>query len=228
MCSLSALSNLGRCLDFPLFIVFERPSYFLIVASLFDFFDTFGLDDSGSFGVILLRINFATLPILKKQLKAKQRDIDNTRIFVTFTEEEVIYQNLTVKPEDVVKVETPVEEKEAHVIDDEVVEESPVEEVVAEEAVAEESPVEEAVAKEEIVEETEEDITVECDEEKTFRLDYKNFMAVRETENLILFYLDKRTVVILPKSTLLGKKSVVEFKEFVKTKINRSRIKFSK
>ena len=98
-------------------------------------------------GVLFPLMNFATLPILKKQLKAKQRDIDNTRIFVTFTEEEVIYQNLTVKPEDVVKVEeTPVEDKEAHVIDDEVVtEETSVEEVVAEEVVVEEEPATEPV-----------------------------------------------------------------------------------
>ena len=215
-------------------------------------------------GVLFPLMNFATLPILKKQLKAKQRDIDNTRIFVTFTEEEVIYQNLTVKPEETVKVEeTPVEDKEAHVIDDELVteetsveeivaeevvtveviaeeavaeevvtEELPAEETVAEEVVTEEAPVEEAVVEEVVteeapVEEVEEDITVECDDEKTFKLSYKNFMSVKETENLLLFYLDKRTVVILPKSTLLGKKTVAEFKEFVKTKINRSRVKFS-
>ena len=124
-----------------------------------------------------------------------------------------------VVAEEVVAEEVPAEET--------VAEEVTVEEVVADEAPVEEAVVEEAVTEETPVEEVEEDITVECDDEKTFKLSYKNFMSVKETENLLLFYLDKRTVVILPKSTLLGKKTVAEFKEFVKTKINRSRVKFS-
>ena len=121
-------------------------------------------------GVMFPLMNFATLPILKKQLKAKQKDIDNTRIFVSFNDEEVIYQNLTVK--------------EGENVD-------------------------------------------ENSEERTFNLSYKNFMSVKETTGLLLFYLDKRTVIILPKLTMV-EGSLEEFKEFIKTKINRSRVKLLK
>ena len=48
-------------------------------------------------GVLFPLMNLITLPMLKKQLHARQAEIDRTHIVVTFNEEEVIYENLTVK-----------------------------------------------------------------------------------------------------------------------------------
>ena len=50
-------------------------------------------------GVLFPLMNLITLPMLKKQLHARQAEIDRTHIVVTFNEEEVIYENLTVKAE---------------------------------------------------------------------------------------------------------------------------------
>ena len=77
-------------------IVFFAFAAYIFIDKSAETTDTLGIL-SIVLGLMFPLMNFATLPILKKQLKAKQKDIDNTRIFVTFNDEEVIYQNLTVK-----------------------------------------------------------------------------------------------------------------------------------
>ena len=140
-------------------------------------------------GVLFPLMNFITLPMLKKQLRARQADIDNTHLTVTFNEDDVIYENLTEKRVDEVKENT------------------------------------EALNKEVENNETE-DKTPE--EERTFKLTYPNFMKVSETNGLFLFYLDRQTVIILPKETYVSDSSLKEFKEFILTKIDKKRIKLLK
>lgn len=65
-------------------------------------------------------------------------------------------------------------------------------------------------------------------EEKVFKLSYQNFMAVKETKGLFLFYLDRQTIVILPKETYVSGGSLSEFKNFIAGKIHHKRIKFIK
>ena len=66
------------------------------------------------------------------------------------------------------------------------------------------------------------------EEERTFKLAYPNFMKVNETNGLFLFYLDRQTVIILPKETYISDYSLKEFKEFILTKIDKKRIKLLK
>lgn len=139
-------------------------------------------------GVLFPLMNFITLPMLKKQLRARQADIDNTHLTVTFNEDDVIYENLTEKRVDEAKENTEVLNKE-------------------------ENTENEAKAPE---------------EERTFKLTYPNFMKVNETNGLFLFYLDRQTVIILPKETYISDYSLKEFKEFILTKIDKKRIKLLK
>lgn len=139
-------------------------------------------------GVLFPLMNFITLPMLKKQLRARQADIDNTHLTVTFNEDDVIYENLTEKRVDEVKENTEALNKE-------------------------ENTENEAKAPE---------------EERTFKLAYPNFMKVNETNGLFLFYLDRQTVIILPKETYISDYSLKEFKEFILTKIDKKRIKLLK
>ena len=139
-------------------------------------------------GVLFPLMNFITLPMLKKQLRARQADIDNTHLTVTFNEDDVIYENLTEKRVDEVKENTEALNKE-------------------------ENSENEAKAPE---------------EERTFKLAYPNFMKVNETNGLFLFYLDRQTVIILPKETYISDYSLKEFKEFILTKIDKKRIKLLK
>ena len=53
-------------------------------------------------------------------------------------------------------------------------------------------------------------------------------MKVNETNGLFLFYLDRQTVIILPKETYISDYSLKEFKEFILTKIDKKRIKLLK
>lgn len=139
-------------------------------------------------GVLFPLMNFITLPMLKKQLRARQADIDNTHLTVTFNEDDVIYENLTEKRVDEAKENTEALNKE-------------------------ENTENEAKAPE---------------EERTFKLTYPNFMKVNETNGLFLFYLDRQTVIILPKETYISDYSLKEFKEFILTKIDKKRIKLLK
>ena len=131
-------------------------------------------------GLAFPLMNYITVPMLKKQLKRREDEINKTHLVVTFLdnqsaeEDQVIYENLT-----------------------------------------ERAP--------ELDENGEEKVT-----ENVFKLKYINFMAVKETKGLIMFYLDRQTVVILPKSTFEGEGSIEDFKQFIKRKVNPKRIKFLK
>ena len=65
-------------------------------------------------------------------------------------------------------------------------------------------------------------------EENVFNLKYLNFMSIKETKNLIMFYLDRQTVIILPKSTYVEGNGIDEFKNFILQKVNPKRVKFLK
>ena len=150
-----------------------------------------------SMGVVFPLMNLFTLPMLKKQIKSKQAEIDRTHIVVTFDEEEIIYENQSEIPSQA-KVEEKVEEVNKETTTEEVVEEKPVEEVKPQE------------------------------DERVFKLKYANFMQVKETEGLFLFFLDRQTVIILPKTTYVGGEDYSEFKNFILSKINPKRVKFLK
>lgn len=154
-------------------------------------------------GVVFPLMNLLTFPMLKKQIRSKQSEIDRTHIVVTFEEDEIIYENQSEPAKPVVNEEK-VEVKE------EVKEEQPAEEVVE---VKEEQPAEEAKSEE---------------GERVFRLKYANFLQVKETEGLFLFFLDRQTVIILPKTTYVGGEDFAEFKNFILSKINPKRVKFLK
>ena len=64
--------------------------------------------------------------------------------------------------------------------------------------------------------------------ERVFKLKYANFLQVKETEGLFLFFLDRQTVIILPKTTYVGGEDFAEFKNFILSKINPKRVKFLK
>ena len=152
-----------------------------------------------SMGVIFPLMNLLTLPMLKKQIRSKQAEIDRTHIVVTFDEEEIIYENLSEMP-------TPAKKEEKV---EEVKEETTQEAV----EVVEEKPAEEAKPQE---------------DERVFKLKYANFMQVKETEGLFLFFLDRQTVIILPKTTYVNGEDYSEFKNFILSKINPKRVKFLK
>ena len=154
-------------------------------------------------GVVFPLMNLLTFPMLKKQIRSKQSEIDRTHIVVTFEEDEIIYENQSEPAKPVVNEEK-VEVKE------EVKEEQPAEEVVE---VKEEQPAEEAKSEE---------------GERVFKLKYANFLQVKETEGLFLFFLDRQTVIILPKTTYVGGEDFAEFKNFILSKINPKRVKFLK
>ena len=154
-------------------------------------------------GVVFPLMNLLTFPMLKKQIRSKQSEIDRTHIVVTFEEDEIIYENQSEPAKPVVNEEK-VEVKE------EAKEEQPAEEVVE---VKEEQPVEEVKSEE---------------GERVFKLKYANFLQVKETEGLFLFFLDRQTVIILPKTTYVGGEDFAEFKNFILSKINPKRVKFLK
>ena len=141
------------------------------------------------FAVGMPLMNLITIPMIKKQLHQKQAEIDRTHIVVTFDDEEITYENLSIDPN------------------------------------AEEQKVEEV--KEEASQENQEE-QVNTDPEKVFTLKYTNFMSVKESKGLFMFYLDRQTVIILPKETYVGETSLEEFKAFILTKIDPRRVKFSK
>ena len=43
-----------------------------------------------------------------------------------------------------------------------------------------------------------------------------------------MFYLDRQTVIILPKETYVSEQSIADFKNFILTKIDPKRVKFLK
>ena len=66
------------------------------------------------------------------------------------------------------------------------------------------------------------------EDEKTFVLKYINFLVVRESANLFMFYLDRQTVVIIPKERFVEGGTLADFKNFILTKIDPKRVKFLK
>ncbi len=150
------------------------------------------------FAVGMPLMNFITIPMIKKQLHQRQAEIDRTHIVVTFNEDEITYENLTAEP---AKEETPIDVKE--------------------EKDEQEAPVEETPVAAEEPETTEES-------DKIFTLKYTNFLSVRESKGLFMFYLDKQTVIILPKETYVSEQSFVEFRNFILSKVDPRRVKFLK
>ena len=64
--------------------------------------------------------------------------------------------------------------------------------------------------------------------QNVFDLKYLNFMVIRESKSLFMFYLDRQTVIIIPKATIADGKTVEEFKEYISHKVSSKRIKFMK
>lgn len=147
------------------------------------------------FGIGMPMLNFVTIPLIKRQIRNRQQEIDATHIVVTFDEEEVIYENQT---------ETKKEEKDVV----EVKEETTNTEVSETENV--------------------EEVNTEKEDDRIFTLKYNNFLSVKESKNLFMFYLDRQTVVILPKSTYVSQSDLAEFKNFILTKVNPKRVRFIK
>lgn len=155
-------------------------------------------------GVVFPLMNLLTLPMLKKQIRSKQAEIDRTHIIVTFNDEEIIYDNQSeqdpnkpVQPKVEDKVEKQEENTEVNDANQEVKEE-----------------VKEEVKKEEI--------------ERIFTLKYANIMKASETKGLFLFYLDRQTVIIIPKETYMDGTDFAAFRKFILTRINPKRVKFLK
>ncbi len=149
------------------------------------------------FAVIIPVSNIIYIPILNHQLKLRKAELDSIKINLTFTDNEIIYENLTVP----VNLE-PVEENKP------VNEETPEVEVVDEDKDKYEQPDEEE----------------NQDSQKIFTLRYNNFYDVRATKNLILLALDRQIVIIIPKRTItVG--TIDNFVNFLASKIPAKRFK---
>lgn len=161
-------------------------------------------------GVVFPLMNVVTLPMLKKQLHSRQEEIDRTHIVVTFDEDEIIYENLTIVP-----VAEDVKDENNNNIDD-----------VKDENVNTDdgNVVNENTSDDDSSKDEEENVN----NEKIFKLKYNNFLEVKETKGLFLFYLDKQTVIILPKERYQNGSDFTAFKDFISTKVNVKRIKFLK
>lgn len=160
-------------------------------------------------GVVFPLMNVVTLPMLKKQLHSRQEEIDRTHIVVTFDEDEIIYENLTIVPvaEDVKEENNNVNEvKDENVNTDDG------------------NVVNENTSDDDSSKDEEENVN----NEKIFKLKYNNFLEVKETKGLFLFYLDKQTVIILPKERYQNGSDFTAFKDFILNKVNVKRIKFLK
>lgn len=165
-------------------------------------------------GVAMPLLNFITIPLIKKQIRGRQADMERTHIVVTFNEEEVVYENLSESAVSEVVEESKSLNEEQTPTDAEIVttDKEATEDVT--------TPTEEVTTPAE-----EENKPVE--DEKTFILKYNNFSLVRESKGLFMFYLDRQTVVILPKETFTGT-SLEEFKKFIVSKIHPRRLKLKK
>jgi len=96
----------------------------------------------------------------------------------------------------------------------------PVKEEVKEEA----KPEVEGEAKEEVKEEKVEE---NKEEQHIFNLKYNNFLQINETENLLLINLDRQTIIILPKNSIV-EGNLKEFKAFLLSKVPAKRVHFLK
>ena len=158
---------------------------------------------SFAMGIVSALTGYIMLPITKKQLKNRQSDIDRTHIVVTFSQDSVIYENLTEKKdaEKNIKSETSTSDVNDSALKDETPTSNENDNALKDEKVK---------------------------DENTFELKYENFMVVRESKTLFMFYLDRQTVVILPKETYLGGDNFDSFKELILSKVPAKRVKFLK
>ena len=171
-------------------------------------------------GVVFPLMNVVTLPMLKKQLHSRQEEIDRTHIVVTFDEDEIIYENLTIVP-----VAEDVKDENNNNIDDVKEENNNVNEVKDENVNTDDgNVVNENTSDDDSSKDEEENVN----NEKIFKLKYNNFLEVKETKGLFLFYLDKQTVIILPKERYQNGSDFTAFKDFISNKVNVKRIKFLK
>lgn len=177
-------------------------------------------------GICFPVMNFITLPLLKKQLRAKQNEIDRTHIVVTFDDDEIIYENQTVVETTNVADENSntdnantevIENNSSNTNNDD---SNEVDNVNSNESDNNSDNVESDA--------NEDNTNNNENEERIFKLKYNNFLSVKETKNLFLFYLDKQTVIILPKDRYVGSSTIEEFKNLITSKINIKRIKFLK
>lgn len=206
-------------------------------------------------------ISLLSIPMLKKQIRAREAEFSKTHIDIAFYDDEIIYTNLTVTEEPASNVESEVKEEVTNENNEEIVPEEVVtnenneetvtsevkeeivtnedkatevsvenEEVTTEEPV-EDAPVEEVVEEKEnqepeVVEEKSE--STKENDENVIPLKYANFMLVKESRNLLMFYLDRSTTIIIPKDTLAEGGSIKDFKEFILTKVDNKFVKFNK
>ena len=154
---------------------------------------------SFAMAVLIPLMTLAYIPLIRGQLKKRQEEIDKTHINVTFNEDEVVYENLTINPEKPVEPKPEVSQDEA-------------------------TEVEEKPAEPEVVEEKATEVNKE---ENIFRLKYENFMVVKETKHLFLFYLDRSTCIIIPKNKYTTMTELDSFKEFILGHINPKRVRFA-
>lgn len=163
-------------------------------------------------GICFPLMNFITLPLLKKQLRSKQNEIDRTHIVVSFDDDEIIYENQTIIDTDNI-VDENNNNNNTEIIDNN----------SSDNISTDDNKINDDDSDEEKVNENNNER-----EEKIFKLKYNNFLSVKETKNLFLFYLDKQTVIILPKERYIGNSNIEEFKNFIRSKINVKRLNFSK
>ena len=148
--------------------------------------------------------NLMIYPIAMKKLAKQQADLARIHVEVTFDEEEIIYNNLT-EPKPTAPVSEPIDVENEPKSDVEVVE-NEVTDVVEDDKPVEEKP-----------------STNEETDENKFSLKYNNIMLVKELQNQYLFYLDRSTVIILPKDTYVGESNIGDFKEFILSKFQDPR-----
>lgn len=160
--------------------------------------------------VLLPLMNFLYIPLLKRQLRLREREVQNVHLFLTFEEDKIIYENKTEPLPDIVP-----ETKENESTEE--VQQEQQEEV---ETVSEESENVETVEEEEY--ETEEEEKKEP--QKVFTLHYNNFYEVTATKNLVMMSLDRQTVIIIPKRCI-QKGTIDAFVQFLASKIYPSRFK---
>ena len=153
--------------------------------------------------VLVPMMTLLYVPLIKRQLSKRQDEIDRTHIVVSFDENEVVYENQTAPVEK--PISEPVVEKEKKEEDNQSEDTTPVDNNKKEEQQPEQPK-----------------------EENIFRLKYENFLSVKETKGLLLFYLDRQTVVIIPKTTYCQGDDLSEFKMFILSHINPRRVRFKK
>lgn len=172
-------------------------------------------------GLLMPLMNFILLPMMKKQLNGREKQIAAAKINVTFNDEDIIYENnsINLEPEE----KNTIEEKET--IEEETSENKEEKSTEEQEAVKIVEEEDKNVVKEEDKNVNDSEITDE--KERVFNLKYSNFYDVRETKNLLLFSLDYQTVILLPKRCIV-EGEIVEFKKFLTTKINLKRLHLTK